>query len=125
QGDGRFTVTLPPNRSYRVQPYAFGLPAAPASSFVVGSADADIGDLTITGSAQLTVTIQSAPGVQQPLPAELVVIPVEDPAQSGAPLPSMYRLFPGCAPIPAPPDGGSPACNRALSPPDSSTSHCR
>ena len=29
-GRARSTVALPPDRSYRVQPYAFGLPAAPA-----------------------------------------------------------------------------------------------
>ena len=31
-------VKLPPNRSYRVQPYAFGLPAAPPTSFAVARA---------------------------------------------------------------------------------------
>ena len=112
-GDGSFSATLPPNRSYRVQPYAFGVPAAPPSSFIVGSTDAPIGDLTITGSAQLTVDIQSSPGVPA-FAAELVVIPVDDPANSGAAVPSMYSLFPGCAPLLGPPDGGSPACNRAL-----------
>jgi hypothetical protein len=44
----------------------------------------------------------------------VVIIPVEDPAASSAPTPSLYSLFPGCAPMLGPPDGGSPACNRAL-----------
>jgi hypothetical protein len=114
--DGRFTVTLPPNRSYRVQPYAFGVPAAAASSFAVTGPEAgpsQIGDLTLTASAHLTVNIESAPGVPATY-AEVVIIPVEDPATSGATPPSLYSLFPGCAPMLGPPDGASPACNRAL-----------
>ncbi|HVY39485.1 MAG TPA: CehA/McbA family metallohydrolase [Polyangia bacterium] len=115
-GDGSFGVALPPNRAYRVQPYAFGLPAGPASSFAVTTADAGpfpIGDISITASSHLTVNVQSAPGVLASY-AELVVIPVDDPGASGAPVPSLYSLFPGCAPMLGPPDGGSPACNRAL-----------
>jgi hypothetical protein len=115
-GDGSFGVALPPNRAYRVQPYAFGLPAGPASSFSVTTAQAGpfpIGDISITASARLTVNVQSSPGVQATY-AELVVIPVDDPAATGAPTPSLYSLFPGCAPMLGPPDGGSPACNRAL-----------
>jgi hypothetical protein len=114
--DGTFSVTLPPDRSYRVQPYAFGLPAAPASSFVVTGAEAgpvQLGDLTLTASAKLQVNVESSPGVPATY-AELVVIPVEDPKTSGAPAPSLYSLFPGCAPMLGPPDGASPACNRAL-----------
>lgn len=114
--DGFFQVALPPNRAYRVQPYAFGLPAAPASSFVVGSASAkpiDIGDLSIAASAHLSVDVQSSPGVPAAY-AEVVVIPVSDPAATGAPTPSLYSLFPGCTPMLGPPHGGSPACNRAF-----------
>ncbi|HVZ89110.1 MAG TPA: CehA/McbA family metallohydrolase [Polyangia bacterium] len=114
--DGTFQVALPPGRSYRVQPYAFGLPAAPSSAFVVADAGGGpyaIGDVSITASAQLTVNVESSPGIQATY-AELVLIPVDDPAQSGAPTPSLYSLFPGCAPMLGPPDGGSPACNRAL-----------
>ncbi|HVV17138.1 MAG TPA: CehA/McbA family metallohydrolase [Polyangia bacterium] len=115
-GDGSFGVALPPNRSYRVQPYAFGLPAGPASSFSVTTADAGpfpIGDISITASSHLTVSVESSPGVLASY-AELVVIPVDDPAATHAPTPSLYSLFPGCAPMLGPPDGGSPACNRAL-----------
>jgi hypothetical protein len=137
--DGTFSVALPPNRRYRVQPYAFGLPAAAATSFVVTGAEAGpfaIGDLTLTASAHLTANVESSPGVPATY-AELVLIPVEDPATSGAPAPSFYGLFPSCAPLSGPstsgastggastcipicapllgpPDGGSPACNRAL-----------
>jgi hypothetical protein len=117
--DGKFSVTLPANRSYRVQPYAFGLPAGPAASFAVGSWDpsnpipTDIGDISITASAHLTVNVESSPGVTATY-AELVVIPVEDPAATGAPTPSVYSLFPGCVPMLGPPDGDAPACNRAL-----------
>jgi len=111
--DGTFQVSLPPNRSYRVQPYAFGLPAAAAASFVVADTDLSIGDVTITASANLSVTVESSPGVPVSY-AELVLIPFDDPATTGAPVPSLYSLFPGCAPMLGPPDAGSPACNRAL-----------
>jgi hypothetical protein len=97
-----------------VQPYAFGLPAAPATSFALARAAASIGDLTLTASARLRATIQKEPGVA-PTPgtyAELVVIPAS--AASGSPTPSFYGLFPGCDPMLGPPHGASPACNRAL-----------
>jgi hypothetical protein len=110
--DGTFQVALPPNRSYRVQPYAFGLPAAPAASFAVAGSDVSIGDLSITASAQLMVTVESSPGVPVTY-AELVLVPVAPPA-AGAVGPTLYSLFPGCAPLLGPPDAGSPACNRAL-----------
>jgi hypothetical protein len=111
---GSFTVALPPNRSYRVQPYAFGLPAAAPTSFAVAEADESIGDLTIPASAELNVTVESAPGVPANY-AELVLIPIEAPAVTGAAIPSVYSLFPGCVPMLGPPDGAAPACNRALS----------
>jgi hypothetical protein len=111
--DGTFAVALPPNRSYRLQPYAFGLPAAAPTSFAVAAADVDIGDVTMTASAELKVTVESAPGVPANF-AELVLIPTDDPAATGAPTPSMYSLFPGCVPMLGPPDGAGPACNRAL-----------
>ncbi len=132
--DGTFQVALPPNRNYRVQPYAFGLPAGAAASFIAADTDLSIGDVTITASADLTVTVESSPGVPVTY-AELVLIPFDDPAATGAPVPSLYGLFAGCpptaapsnggsppctstlvvcAPMLGPPDGGSPACNRAL-----------
>ena len=43
-----------------------------------------------------------------------MLIPFDDPATTGAPVPSLYGLFPGCAPMLGPPHGGSPACNRVL-----------
>ena len=111
--DGTFQVSLPPNRSYRVQPYAFGLAAAPAASFVVADTDLSIGDVTITASANLHVAVESSPGVPVTY-AELVLIPFDDPKTTHAPPPTLYSLFSGCAPMLGPPDGGSPACNRAL-----------
>jgi hypothetical protein len=124
-----FRVTLPPRRSYRVQPYAFGQPAAPPTSFsvgdsaadigdiklAIGGSDADLGDVTIPAAARLTVTVRDQPGSASTpkLYAELVLIPVMS-SVSGPP-PSMYGLFPGCDPMLGPPHGGSPsACNRAL-----------
>jgi hypothetical protein len=115
RSDGQFSVALPADRRYRVQPYAFGLPAAPATSFVVARDDVEIGDVTLTASAHLTVTVTTVPG--QPAPeamtyAELVLIPFEPPMRPEPP--SLYGLFPGCDPMLGPPHGGSPACNRAL-----------
>ena len=87
-------------------------PPPPRSSWPTPTCQ--IGDVTITASAQLTVNVESSPGVPVTY-AELVLIPVADPADdAGAPVPSLYSLFPGCAPMLGPPDGGSPACNRAL-----------
>ncbi len=118
--DGTFQVVLPPKRTYRVQPYAFGLPAGPATSFSVTGAGAGsdsgafpIGDLSITAPAHLNVTVQSAPGVPATY-AEVVIIPVADPAATGAPTPSLYDLFSGCSPMLGAPHGGAPACNRAF-----------
>ena len=114
ESDGRFSVALPADRTYRVQPYAFGLPAAPPTSFVIGrDAAVDIGDLTLTASARLTATVVSAPGQTVPdvgTYVELVLIPVDP----GTEVPSFYGLFPGCTPMLGPPHGGSPACNRAV-----------
>jgi hypothetical protein len=114
-GNGRFTVALPPDRSYRVQPYAFGLPAGPATSFAVEEADVnDLGDITLPPSALLNATVTTASGQQTDTFAELVLVPAT--AQSAdLPVPSVYGLFPGCDPMLGPPHGGSPACNRAIS----------
>jgi hypothetical protein len=112
--NGRITVALPPDRSYRVQPYAFGLPAAPATSFAVEKANVDLGDITIPASARLDATVTTAPGQQMATFAELVLVPVTAPA-ADVPAASVYGLFPGCDPMLGPPHGGSPACNRAIS----------
>src|SRR5262245_39951777 len=55
--NGRFSVTLPPDRAYRVQPYAFGLPAGAPTSFVAFREGADIGDLALTAAAQLVAQV--------------------------------------------------------------------
>jgi hypothetical protein len=109
--DGRFEVQLPPDRIYRVQPYAFGLPAAPPSSFAVARDDVDAGDITLPRAGHLMATVEAAPGERARF-AELVLVPVDaPPATSG---PSLYGLFSGCNPMLGAPHGGSPACNRAL-----------
>lgn len=113
--EGRFAVALPPDRSYRVQPYAFGLPAGPVSSFAVERAERDIGDVTLTASAHLVATVATAPGQTSPdmlTYAELVIVPVD--AAPPVEPPSLYGLFAGCNPMLGPPHGGAPACNRAL-----------
>src|SRR4029077_18505002 len=108
---GQFQVMLPPNRSYRVQPYAFGQPAAPATSFAVAGGGQNIGDLTMSGSAHLVATVETSPGTAATY-AELVIVPFTTPSSAASP--SLYGLSRGCNPLPGPPHGGSPACNRAL-----------
>jgi hypothetical protein len=110
--DGRFSVKLPPNRVYRVQPWAFGRPTAGASSFAVGASDIDAGDLTIPAAARLVVNVVSGADRRVSF-AELVLIPFDAPAPSATPS-SLYGDFAGCEPMLGPPHGGSPACNRAL-----------
>ena len=112
--DGAFHANLPPNRLYRVQPYAFGLPAAPPSSFAVAATDLDVGDITLTRTGHLFATVEDRPGVSATY-AELVLVPADAPAAT-ATTPSLYGLFStsGCDPMLGPPHGGSPACNRAL-----------
>jgi hypothetical protein len=113
--DGTFSVSLPTARSYRVRPYAFGLPAGPAASFAVTPGDVDVGDITMTAAAHIHATVTTVPGQPGPDPqayAELVIVPVEHPA--GTEGPSLYGLFPGCNPMLGPPHGAPPACNRAL-----------
>jgi hypothetical protein len=110
--EGRFSVQLPPNRVYRVQPWAFGLPTGPASSFAVGASNVDAGDLTIAPAAHLIANVESGVG-RAATYAELVMIPVDAPAP-GSIAPSLYGNFEGCDPMLGAPHGGSPACNRAL-----------
>jgi hypothetical protein len=113
--DGSFQVDLPPSRVYRVQPYAFGLPAGPPSSFAVatrGALPVDIGDITLQPAGRLVASVEDLPNHPATY-AELVLIPFEAPAAS-APAPSLYGLFSGCNPMLGAPHGGSPACNRAL-----------
>jgi hypothetical protein len=109
---GRFEVTLPPDRLYRVQPYAFGLPAAPPSSFAVGTDEVNVGDITLPRAGHLVATVEDLPGERASF-AELVLVPVDAPDPAATP-PSLYGLFSGCDPMLGAPHGGSPACNRAL-----------
>ncbi|HEV3031889.1 MAG TPA: CehA/McbA family metallohydrolase [Polyangia bacterium] len=110
--DGRFHVKLPPNRLYRVQPYAFGRPAAAPSSLALAEADLDAGDITLARAGHLVATVEDRPGERATF-AELVLIPVDAPGVN-APPPSLYGLFAGSDPMLGPPHGGSPAGNRAL-----------
>ena len=111
--EGRFEVALPPGRAFRVQPHAFGRPAGPAVAFTTPAPGGrlSLGDVPLDRPARLSVTIEDER--RQPAPyAELVVVPVEAPPPGAGP--SLYGMFPGCAPMLGPPHGGSPACNRAL-----------
>lgn len=114
--DGTFSIQLPADRAYRVQPYAFGMTAGRPASFLVEheSKGVEIGDVTLTGSARLMATVTTALGqpAQDSTFAELVLVPV---TPAAGPEPSLYGLFPGCNPMLGPPHGASPACNRAVS----------
>ncbi|MEA2700246.1 MAG: hypothetical protein QOI66_4517 [Myxococcales bacterium] len=111
--DGRFTVMLPRQRSYRIQPFAFGRPSGPAASIAVGDDDLDAGDLSLAPAARLVVRVEGDAGARARF-AEVVLIPVDRPPTAPDALPSLYGVFPGCLPMLGPPHGGSPACNRAL-----------
>jgi hypothetical protein len=113
---GRFQASVPPDRSYRIQAYAFGQPTGAATpgrptTFAVGGSDVEVGDVSISSPARLLVNVESQAGTSATY-AQLVVVPSE-PA-SGTVLPTFQGLFPGCEPMLGPPHGGSPACNRAL-----------
>ncbi|HEY2899015.1 MAG TPA: CehA/McbA family metallohydrolase [Polyangia bacterium] len=111
--DGSFAVALPPNRAYRIQPFAFGRPSGPAASIVVGATDEDAGDISIEAPARLLVRVEGDAGARAPF-AEVVLIPFDRPPTAPDALPSLYGIFGGCVPMLGPPHGGSPACNRAL-----------
>jgi hypothetical protein len=111
--NGRFTVALPPNRVYRIQPFAFGRPSGSPASIAVAGDDLDAGDITVERSGRLLASVEEAPGVGATY-VELVLIPVDRPTAADGPEPSLYGDFVGCNPMLGPPHGGSPACNRAL-----------
>ena len=64
------------------------------TSFAVAAADAPIGDVTMAASAELKVNVESAPGVLATF-AELVLIPYDDPAATGAPAAQRLQPVPG------------------------------
>jgi hypothetical protein len=109
--DGRFQVTLPPDRVYRIMPYAFGRAAGPPTSIAVGTDGQDVGDISVERAGRLLATVESGVGARATY-AELILIPFERPSSAAAA--SLYGDFAGCAPMLGPPHGGSPACNRAL-----------
>ncbi|HXT99591.1 MAG TPA: CehA/McbA family metallohydrolase, partial [Polyangia bacterium] len=112
-GDGTFSVKLPPDRTYRVQPYAFGLPAAAATSFAVARAEVNLGDISMQAAAHLVARVTFGQESLDKTYAELVLVPANAPTGS-TPVPSFYGLFPGCDPMLGPPYGGLPACNRVV-----------
>jgi hypothetical protein len=112
--DGQFAVDLPPNRAYRIQPYAFGRAIGAPASVVIASdqSEVDVGDITVEAPARLRINVEGDPG-EPAAYAEVVLIPFARPASAALP-PSLYGVFGGCVPMLGPPHGGSPACNRAL-----------
>ncbi len=109
--EGRFSVLVPLGPIYRLEVSLFG--RALAEHFDVTSSNADLGELVVPASAELSVRVRDAAG--EPLIAEIVLIPVNE---------SDAALYTGsvfgasreshCSPYLGPPHGASPACNRAL-----------
>ncbi len=108
---GRFSVLVPPGPSYRLEVSLFGRPLA--QHFDVTSSAADLGDLVVPASAELSLRVHDADG--EPLIAEIVLIPV-DAAAAALYTGSIFGEFreSHCSPFLGPPHGASPACNRAL-----------
>ena len=111
--DGTFHVMLPANRDYGVEPRVMGA-SQPGSrvAFSVDDADLDLGDVSVVGTATLSVSVTDG---TSPVPAEIVLTPTGattvDDVRGGE-----YGFFneEHCAPYLGPAFGSSPACNRVL-----------
>jgi hypothetical protein len=113
--DGTFRFDVPAGKTYRAQVHRLGRAIATTASFTPqASATHDLGMVRVARAGQLTVRVTDAE-TMAPIDAEVVLTPVNasDIASAEG---SIYGLFPGCAPYLGPPDGNSPACNRALVP---------
>jgi len=105
---------LPPGRVYRVQPYAFGLPAGSPRSIAVGTTELDAGRSHVRARGpphgNRRFSGRARRGDVSPSSCSFR----STRRRPGARVPSLYGDFPGCDPMLGPPHGGSPACNRAL-----------
>ena len=106
--DGRFSVRLPPDRTYEADIEAYGQVVATHEA-VVGNADTDLGDLAIPGVGALTLDV-TRDGVGDW--AHVVLYP-SDPARSKT-AGWMMGVFGACDPLLGNPYGASPGCNRVL-----------
>ncbi len=114
---GAFTVSLPANRSYRVQAYRLGRPVGAPAAFELADSSVPplaLGDIVLPPPAVLTVNVTDA-ATGGPVMAEVILVPA-GPTLAADVDGSVYGDFhyDSCAPYLGPPNGGSPACNRAL-----------
>jgi hypothetical protein len=103
---------LPPDRSYKLQTYAFGRPVGDVIPFTVGRSQVDLGDVSVARPARLVVTVNQSPGVPGDF-ADVVLVPAGGPGSGGG-AGTLYGLFGACEPMLGPQHGASPACNRAV-----------
>jgi hypothetical protein len=107
--DGRFTVRVPPDRTYTVAVEAFGQPVAEAE-VEVGPLGGDVGDIGVpaVGELVLDATVDGATD-----PVLVLVRPTSDEAASDH-LGRFLGRFRDCSPLLGHPYGPSPACDRVL-----------
>lgn len=113
--DGRFTVTVPSDKSLRVQLHRFGRATATAVNTRATGARVDVGELRIAPAGRVEIQVRDAV-TGGPLNAELVLVPVEGVTAAASVSGSLHGAFAdaNCAPFLGPPHGSSPACNRVL-----------
>lgn len=111
--DGSFALSLPRNKHFSLQPFAFGRELGRAMVF---DTDRDAIELPVLDLAEpATLTVNVARTDQTPLVAELVLVP-RAPTTADEVRGSQFGVFAEerCAPYLGPPHAGSPACNRVL-----------
>lgn len=110
---GLFLVTLPADRSFRIEPHVLGRAIPSRASISTARGDLDVGNVVVPASGVVHVDVRSPGGAA--LMAEVVLVPAAPttPEQVSG---SVYGVFDDqrCAPYLGPPFGASPACNRVL-----------
>lgn len=110
--DGRLAAAVPAAAALRWELWSFGRPVAAGTT--TARRDIDLGDIDIDPPARVNVHV-AAGGA--PIEAEVVLVPDDD-ATREATRGTWFGRLGECAPWLGPPTGGSPACNRALVPPE-------
>jgi hypothetical protein len=115
-GDGRFLLAVPANRTYALQVESYGRRAAPVE-VAVEETNVDVGTLTVppVGVVVLTGGIDGEADHLQ-----VLVLPADD-ATEEASRGAMVGQFVECAPLLGAPYGSAPACNRVLLSPEGPT----
>lgn len=114
--DGRFQLSLPADRDYRVEVSAFGRRVLDHSFRLGGDGtETDLGDLNLPAAGQVNVRVAlegrgvgNGPGWAQ------VFFRPADQATLDAVNARLHASFSSCAPLLGAPHGPSPACNRML-----------